>query len=155
SLPAPDKLTAANFVDECKKLYPDKPPAQKGNDRDEVFERMERTGRGVMGESDLARAAWLHRLGHDELAARALAAARKEAANFGQRRRDDKAPDPLELLRDDLAWEAFAGLVHAYVNWADEVALDHGERFFKLYPDFFVRDRNYRQAEQIVGELNR
>jgi hypothetical protein len=153
SLPAPDKFTAINFVDACKERYVEKP--KKEDERDEVFDRMERTGRGVLGDSDLSFAVWLHKLGHDELAAKALAVARKQAARYAENRRDTVAPDPRELLRDDLAWEAFAGLVHAYVNHDDELALAYGTHFFKQYPDHFVRTREYRQAEQIVGELNR
>jgi hypothetical protein len=153
SLPAPDKFVAINFVDACKERYAEKP--KKENDRDDVFDLMERTGRGVLGDSDLAFAAWLHKLGHDELAEKALSIARKQAAAEGERRRDTVPPDPRGLLRDGLAWESFAGLVHAYVNHADELALAYGNHFFKKYADHFVRNRHYSQAEQIVGELNR
>ena len=58
------------------------------------------------------------------------------------------------MLRDELAWHAFAGLVHGYVNRADEEALAHGERLFFLYKDLAEKkDGEFRQSTQIVRAL--
>src|SRR6185369_12454632 len=75
--------------------------------------KLRRTASGEAYEDDLVLAVWLHRLGEDELAARALAVARAG--------RDD----PRKRLRDELAWSAFAGLIHAYMVRADVEALGH------------------------------
>ena len=65
--------------------------------------------------------------------------------------RATKSPTRLEVLRDELAWHAFAGLVHGYVNRADEEALAHGERLFFLYKDLAEKkDGEFRQSTQIV-----
>jgi hypothetical protein len=84
-------------------------------------------------------AAWLHRLGHDNLAARALTLARK-------------AKDPVARLREDLAWSAFAGMVHAYMVRADDEALAHGERLLRLYPE---EAKKTPQARAVVEDLAR
>ena len=60
------------------------------------------------------------------------------------------------MLRDELAWHAFAGLVHGYVNRADEEALAHGERLFFLYKDLAEKkDGEFRQSTQIVRDCAR
>jgi hypothetical protein len=90
--------------------------------REEVFRVMEQSAVGVSKASDLTLAAWLYRLGDEGLAAQALAVARKAQG------------DPRERLRDELAWSAYAGMVHAYMVRADEQALADGQRLLKLYP---------------------
>lgn len=101
-------------------------------------------------DSDLVRAAWLHRLGHDDLAARALAAART-------RSKDDprQAAGNGELhwwLRSDLARQAFDAMHEAFCRRADAEALAHGERFYCLYPDFADTQRH---AKTIYDDLVR
>jgi hypothetical protein len=149
SIPAPpiNEMKPVDYLALCKARYlpaPDKKEEKKGDDRDfdEVFGKMRRVAVGTVIGDDLAHAAWLSRLGHEGLAARALAAARKIEG------------DPRKRLRGELAWSAFAGMVHAYMVRADEEALAHGERLLRLYADE-AKDREYRQAAQVVEELKR
>jgi hypothetical protein len=146
SIPAPaaSQLKKVDFVAACRKRYSAaaRKVDQDDVDRDEIFRRMRQTAVGTGSDDDLALAAWLHRLGEEELAARALAAARKEEG------------DPEKRLRDQLAWSAFAGLVHAYMVRADEEALAHGEHLLRRYGDE-AKGKDYGQAAQVVGELKR
>ena len=139
--PAKDARKKIDFVAKCKARYTDKKLAKENAD-DDPFGRMRRTALGAIDNDDLAVAAWLHRLGHDDLAAKALAAARKPKG------------DPEKRLRGELAWSAFAGMVHAYMVRADEEALAHGERFIRLYAKD-DGERTYGQADKIVNELKR
>src|SRR5262249_5604574 len=119
SMPAPpDKdIKKVDFVAACKARYTAEPkkdgdPKNRGPDVDATSRRMQRIALGGVSDDDLAMAAWLYRLGQDSLAAQALAAARKQDA------------DPRKRLRGELAWSAFAGMVHAYMVRADSEALE-------------------------------
>jgi hypothetical protein len=71
----------------------------------------------------LADAAWLHRLGYDRLAARALAAARSAGR------------DPYQELRGQLANWAGMAVCDAFARRADAEAASIGEHLHRLYPD--------------------
>jgi hypothetical protein len=149
SIPAPPEkeMKRVDFKAACKARYagvPKKKDDKDGPDRDDVFRKMRLTAEGAVADDDLALAAWLYRLGEEGLAARALAEARGKSKD-----------DPRKLLRDQLAWSAFAGLVHAYMVRADEEALGHGERLLKLYADEVKGERGYPQAARIVDDLKR
>jgi hypothetical protein len=150
SAPAPATFTGVDFVAACRARYAPRPAKETPEERDERRQR----SAGVNGQSDVVLAAWLHKLGHDDLAARALAEARKASR---ERVGGGKGPDPHEQLRRNLAESAFVALVDAYMNRADEVALAHGTRLFKLYKDVAREgsDYLYKQAEQVLGELLR
>jgi hypothetical protein len=141
SIPAPpDKeLQKVDFLAMCRARLASKP--QGVDDPERRFERMRQTALGAVDESTLVLAVWLHRLGEDGLAAQALAQARKA----------DK--DGLAALRQELAWSAFAGLVHAYMVAADEEALAHGERLLRLYPAEAAK--HFAQGKEVVQELQR
>jgi hypothetical protein len=158
AIPAPAAVTKVDFVAACTRRYPAKQPAAGAPDpARELLDRRDR--RLAIGrESDLALAAWLHRLGNDGLAARALAAARDEYGNAAVVNRQTRKPGPVEefardVLRGDLARTAFQGLVHSFARRADADALAHGERLLRLYPDAAADD--YPQARQIVADLKR
>jgi hypothetical protein len=147
-IPAPPEkeITKVDFLAASKARYQalaEKKDDKKkdGPDIDEMFLKMQRTAVGMV-DDDLVWAAWLYRLGHEELAARALAMARKGGG------------DPRKHLRDELAWSAFAGMVHAYMVRADEEALQSGERLLRLYPEE-VKDKVYAQTPQIIDDLKR
>lgn len=143
--PAPAEMKKLDFKAACKARYAAVPEKKAGPDDlnpDDTFRKMRQTAVGALGADDLALAAWLYRLGDEGLAAQALAAARKVK------------DDPRKRLRAELAWSAFAGMVHAYMVRADEEALAHGERLLRLYPEE-AKEREYRQAAQIVAELKR
>ncbi len=152
SMPAPDEkeMKKIDFKAACKARYAAVPKKKDENefpDRDETFRKMRETALGAVDADDLTLAAWLYRLGDESLAAQALAAARKMEG------------DPRKRLRAELAWSAFAGMVHAYMVRADEEALAHGERLLRLYPEEAKeakdKEDHYRQAPQIVEELKR
>ncbi|QEL20687.1 hypothetical protein [Limnoglobus roseus] len=147
-IPPDPKVKKVDFVAACKARYT-APAPKKGDADDDTFRKMGKRAVGGLDADDLAVAAWLYRLGQDGLAARALAAARKEA----RAPRGEKG-DPRKQLREDLAWAAFAGLVHAYMVRADEEALAHGERLLNLYPTE-AKDEPFDQATAIVADLKR
>jgi hypothetical protein len=107
-VPSANRLRFISFVAACRQRYA--PGAYHSS-----FASIE--------DSHLARAAWLYRLGHETLAARALAAAR------------ENHDDPREELRKQLAQRAFDDLHDAYCRRDDLEALGHGGRLFRLYPD--------------------
>jgi hypothetical protein len=110
-----------------------------------VYNPDDMIGRGFMridraDESSLVLAAWLYRTGEDALAARAL-------ANLPNRVR------AVTALRQELAWRAFHGMVHAYMVRADDEALAHGERLLRLYSNEVSDD--LAQGRVIVDDLKR
>ncbi len=143
SIPAPKGMTEVDFVASCRRRLrlTEKPPATDGPDLDEGFRRMKQTAVGAVADSEVVLAAWLYRLGEEKLAARALGRVtnRKEA---------------VAALRQDLAWSAFAALVHAYMVRADDEALAHGERLLALYPRE-AANRHLAQGKAIVADLKR
>ena len=147
SIPAPPikDLKKVDFKAACKARYElaiKKPAKDDDPNRDEVFRKMRQTAIGALVADDLVIAAWLYKLGDEPLAAKALAVARTVKG------------DPATGLRQELAWSAFAGMVHAYMVRADDEALEHGERLLRLYPDEAKGDE-FRQAAKIVDELKR
>ena len=171
TVPAPQAkdIKKLDIVSLCRERYGAKappaslagqktPPRDDDADRDERFRSMGRTAIGEYDPSNLATAAWLYRLGQPELAARALQRARAAAERKRASRSDQKrAAEGLDAfmvrkLREDLAWHAFAGMIHAYMVRADEEALSHGERLLRLYPE---EAKAYSQAATVVAELKR
>ena len=142
SVPAPvDPLPIKiDFVAECKKLYADAPgkKPEPGNPEN-VFAQMRSNAVGLTDDSDLIIAAWLYRLGEKELAAKAL-------AHIGNRENE------IGRVRENLAWTAYAGMVHAYMVRADQESLDHGERLLRLYA---AEAKKHNQAEAVVHDLKR
>lgn len=136
-----DQPVPLSFTDACaariqRETAPDR-------DHRDAFSHMGATALGLPREPPLVLAAWLHRLGEDDLAAEALALARTA-------RGGDQQPDPVKMMRADLAWRAYAGLVHAYMVRADDEALAHGRRLLSLYADVDPPD-----AARIVHEIER
>jgi hypothetical protein len=149
SIPAPaeKEMKKIDFPGFCKARYGEKidkkDDKKKGDpETDETFATMRRTATSDVGNHDLALAAWLYRLGHDGLAAKALATARTGEG------------DPRQHLRGELAWSAFAGMVHAYLVRADEEAFAHGERYLQLYGKD-DKEKQFAQAAMVVAELKR
>lgn len=92
-------------------------------------------------EPDIVMAAWLHRLGHDDLAADCLARLGAPKAEM------------LSTLRQRFAWSNFADMVHAFMVSADDEALQHGETLLRLYPKEAAEE--YPQSKAIVADLKR
>jgi hypothetical protein len=138
-------ISKIDFKLACQTRYASPPKnkdGENGLDIDQHFRRMHQTAIAELCTDDLAAAAWLHRLGEDRLAAQALAVARKGES------------DPRKILRGELAWSAYAGMIHAYMVRADEEAMAHGERLLSLYSEE-TKAQGYQQATQIVEELKR
>jgi hypothetical protein len=101
------------------------------------------------GTPGIARAAWLAKLGHDELAAKTLARVRIEEM------RSEIAPTNEELIKDlriELAWRAYADAVHAYMQRADEESFRHISRFNDKYAEFAAEFGN---GKDLSAELQR
>ena len=143
-----------------------KQPKKKKDDPwdDDTFRQMALDALGLFDLPNVVRAAWLHRLGHDDLAASALRRARAEAKlrakaeaeADGEAKTKEAAEDRdrkmVTFVREDLAWQAFSTMVHAYMVRADEEAMTAGERLFRLYSD---EAKEYPQAAAILEELRR
>ena len=154
--PGKDRIEKIDFLDQCRKRYADaKKPAADDEDHRAVFQRMHQTALGQIEQPDLALAAWLYRLDQPALAAKALerAAETRESGNREAPPHEKEEARMVRVLKEELAWPAFAAMVHAYMVRADEEALAHGERLLRLYPDIVKTE--YAQAEAIVGELKR
>jgi hypothetical protein len=144
SIPAPPERETrkVDFVAACRvRLAKQEKAADDDYDFRGRFRQMRQTAVGAAEEPDLVLAAWLYRLGHDDLAAKALARARTAGK------------DPVAELRDGLAWSAFAGLVHAYMVRADDEALTHRERLLRLYEAESAKA--FPQAKVVVDDLRR
>jgi hypothetical protein len=108
--PPSDKRKQIDFVEQCRQAL----DAPEGSEK------------GVLPEDDLVVAAWLYRLGHEELAARALARGWAWARKY--------KCDPVAQLSGYLARHAREQMAEAYVRRADSEALAHAERLCRLYP---------------------
>src|SRR5262249_36571745 len=155
----PAKITKVDFLAKCRKLYADEPAPGPGAGRvappagpaGVQLARPGRLGRfglfddpcpsGKPGEEpDLVLAAWLHRLGHRQLAARAL-------ANLPPERAAEVA-----LLRAWLARSTFIRMVESFRSYQDQSALGHGERLLRLYPG---EAKELPQARPLAEDLKR
>jgi hypothetical protein len=139
SIPAPprERIRVLAFASFCRQRYcpdPGKPVSRSRYDEYAEYEGRQ--------DSDLALAAWLHRLGHDGLATRALRAARR-----------DVRCDPREELRSKLARVTFETLHAAFRDRRDADALAFAERLFCLYPD--VAEQSHPHAKAIHADLVR
>jgi hypothetical protein len=139
SIPAPPEkeMKKVDFKAVCKARYAPA-PKKKGDASAPDADRPVK--RGDVLDDDLEMAAWLYRLGDEETAALALAAAHT------------RHPDPRAKLRGQLAYVAYAGLVHAFIVRADEEALAHGERILKQYTDEAMAERGYPGAARMIVE---
>ncbi len=145
--PAPGEAAALPRVDLAAVTRERLRPRTEDDERDERFEAMARAaGRGAQTDPDLAIAAWLYRRGEEELAAGLLARARAQHATSDR----EAARSLIDALRVDLAWQLFAGMVHAYMVRADEEALAYGEELMARFPD-----QAPAQAGWVLAELRR
>lgn len=148
-LPTPPDVSTLVRVDMVALVREQLRPRNEAEERDERFRAMDRAaGRGAQHDPDLALAAWLHRRGEDALASVLMAHVRKALGQSGE----EPSPTVAEVLRGELAWEAFAGMVHAYMVRADDEALAHGEHLLSRYAE---AAKGYGQAQTIVDELRR
>ena len=152
--PSQNRIEKLDFVAECRKRYAEtKKPTTEDEDFGVSLLRMVRTALGQFDESDLALAAWLYRLDQPELAAKALERARREPAGTVPDAPPHETDEArmVRLVKEDLAWKAFAAMVHAYMVRADDETTAHGEHLLRLYPD--IVKTKYAQAEAIVDAL--
>jgi hypothetical protein len=148
----PKEFKSRDFVDESRSLL--EPDADSNDNDDDDFRHIHRRMSAVSagsaaGTPAIVRAAWLAKLGHDELAAKTLARARIDEM------RSERAPTNEELIRGlriELAWRAYADGVHAYMQRADEESLRHISRFNDKYTEFAAEFGN---GKELFAELHR
>jgi hypothetical protein len=147
-------VTPIDLVEEWRAQFKEKQAEASNQDlaRENRFRRMHRSEVEVIDESPLAMAAWLHRAGHDDLAAQAMHAAREAASRRGDLENDDAKV--VAALRSSLAWICYAGMVHAFMVCADSEALAAGERLLDRFPEA-TKETNFAQTPAIVGDLKR
>ncbi|MCA9037049.1 MAG: hypothetical protein KDA91_18060, partial [Planctomycetaceae bacterium] len=150
---APKEFKRRDFVDESRSLLEPDADSNDNNDDDDfrhIHRRMSAVSAGsAAGTPGIVRAAWLAKLGHDELAAKTLARARIDEM------RSEIAPTNEELIKDlriELAWRAYADGVHAYMQRADEESLRHISRLNDKYAELAAEFGN---GKELFAELNR
>jgi hypothetical protein len=153
SVPNRGALETVDFIAACQSRFVNlKPEAREEMQRRAV--RFHQSGREPeeireIDRSPLATAAWLHRLGHDELAVRALSEARSAASIQGQRSDEEWL---VTGFRSELAWITFEEMIDAFTVCADDEALAAGERLMRLYPS---EVEQFRQSEVVLADLRR
>jgi hypothetical protein len=150
SVSDPSRLRPVDFIGGCRSRFARAQPVSReemvvGGFPDRPL------GKPVeeLDKSPLATAAWLHRLGHDDLAVRALSEARAIAA-LGEKRVSDEWL--ITQFHTDLARVPFEEMMNAFMVSADDEALAAGERLTRLYPD---ETRQFRQSGAILADLHR
>jgi len=140
--PAPPESSVkqVDFVAACRERYSVFDEGRSEEERQDRFGTLHLFTPDI-SNSDVANAAWLHRLGHDDLAARALAAARLYYYK-----------DFAAELRADLAWFDFDAFTQAYLERADDEAVAHGKHLLGTYPG---EAAEYPQVEVILADLAR
>ena len=114
---------------------------------EETFAKMDLEALGLYPPQDIVLAAWFHALEEDETAKKIIAKALKS------NQEEKLSIDQLILgLKEELAWSAYSGMVHAYMQRFDTKALAHGQRLVKHYPEQLLA---YPQATALVAELER
>lgn len=136
SIPVPaGKITHLDYALESLKLFP---LEHRFNAfRIQLDEALE------IVENHLMRAAWLHRLGFDNLAAYVLKS----------RPTGDAEKEIRKNFREVFARRAFSLMLLAHCARADADAVRHGERLLRLYP-IIARDECF-QVDPILADLKR
>ncbi|HEV8000420.1 MAG TPA: hypothetical protein VGP63_11100 [Planctomycetaceae bacterium] len=152
-------IATVDFVAKCRDRFPrvvPAPPKRKQPDADPNLRRASKPVEEI-DKSPLFSAAWLYRLGHEDLAVRAFSQGMSEArATFGAAAQLEGGRIDVEWLtracRSELARVAFEEMVHAFMVAADDEALAAGERLVRLYPD---ESKQFRQTTAILNDLRR
>ena len=151
---APKEFKERDFVAESKTMLEPPKSDDKGEERDEAFRRMDMVAAGsAAGVPDLARAAWLAKLGHESLAAKFVAKLKQDDSR-GVREPEKETPDQriVRRLKIDLAWRAYSDAVHAFMQGADQEALRHAKRLCKQYPESATE---FGDGKALLAELER
>lgn len=112
----------------------------------ETFAKMEWEAIGHFPPNDLVLATWFHALEEDKTASLYLQKAKK------QLQEGETAEILVSNLQKDMAWAAYSGMVHAYMQRFDSEAYLHGQRLQKLYSTALA---DYPQATVLLSELER
>jgi hypothetical protein len=139
-----------DFIAACRSRFARTRPAPAEQVRDRIFANQQ-FAKPVeeIDKSPLAIAAWLHRLGHDDLAVRALAEARATASLPGKGAEDEWL---VNAFRSDIAWMVYEEMIYAFMVSADDEAVAAGERLVRLFPD---EAQQFRQPQHILADLGR
>lgn len=122
SIPAPpaDKIEHVDFLAPIKKFFNARQPPEE-----ETGPWVEKTAREILGDSEsyLTLAAWLYRLGHEELSRKMLGVAMAL----------DKS-DPRIALRSSIAMGSFDQLHEVFCNAHDDEATARCTHYLKVFP---------------------
>ncbi|HEY4328107.1 MAG TPA: HEAT repeat domain-containing protein [Phycisphaerae bacterium] len=141
--PAPAQSTPQDLADIARKAIADYQSGKTPIPED-VFVSFRREGDPLSTfESDPVNAAWLYRLGHEDIAAKLLFIARGKA---------DRIDLNLDHPDEGRAWFAFSSAVNAYIVRADDDALAGFQRLVTIYPNFADK---FGPAATFVAELQR
>lgn len=154
SMAAPKDVKPADLAAETRQLLAPPPPGEEADGFDEPFRRMRRIAAGSAGGvPSLARAAWFVKQGHDGMAALIMDELHGDDSRFGDEPEDEPEPEKLvRRLKSELAWQAYADTVHAFMQHADDEALRHAQRLNRQYPDFIDE---FGDGKALLAELQR
>ncbi|HET6329100.1 MAG TPA: hypothetical protein VFG04_30735 [Planctomycetaceae bacterium] len=151
-------IETVDFIATCRLRFPKLVPAPpEGKRRGPLRDRRPSKPVEEIDNSPLVLAAWLYRLGHEDLAVRALSQSLSEGREtFGAAAELQGGRIDVEwwtrACRSELAHVAFEEMVHAFMVAADDEALAAGERLVRLYPD---ESKQFRQSTSILNDLRR
>ena len=152
---APKDFKKRDFLADSTALLVSMPEPDDTEGRIALWRRqMDEIGGGSAAPvPNLARAAWLLRLGHEDVAAKIVVKLKNDKLR-GLDDPLDESPEEriVRQMMTDLAWRAYADAVHAYMQAADGEALRHAKRLNKLYPDFITK---FGDGKALLAELKR
>jgi hypothetical protein len=137
--PTKEKIERIDFIAKCSDAYKGNPEPIVNQGR--FFPGEEERPAGNHGdEPTLVIAAWLYHLGRKELAAKVIAHAPVDRT------------EEVVILKKWLARNTFHRMLQCYCHYEDQAALEHGERFQRLYR---AEVRQLEQAMPLVDDLRR
>lgn len=104
---------------------------------------------GIPNPPNLAIAAWCYRAGKDQVAAELLQQLRHQLSTV---RVGNEPTDVYGKFHWDLEWISYAGMVHAFQDHQDALALSHGEQLEKHFTHGLQR---FPQAKDVIADLRR
>ncbi len=150
-LPAGKKVEKLDFVALCRKCNA---PTKAESARDSSSQPREDPGE-FSSFPDLVKAAWLHRLGDDGLAAAALAYVRAQCSDSTNTGEDQSQSNDAKLVasvQKQFANNGIGRMMHSFGVRADDDALAEASRLVRLYPD---QAKELVMPSAVIADLQR